>query len=231
MKVRSRTTPLTINQGSGGKPCLISDTSLDNGPKKSYTPTANRINQSRIGHVSPDVDIDRGRPRIEGAVMSGSTAPAQPKAAASALGPDEITDSTEIDWGDIFKTLAIVAGAIGGGTAAAILVEHFTDDTDSRAYAADGTRLSSEIIAAYTGLKSFFSSDETVEGSRRISTPQQIQKNGEMILESWRILTPAEIRVFEAMPYVWADVQDYWAELNDEERQVIRTNWSPLDGE
>ncbi len=141
----------------------------------------------------------------------------------------ESSTSDKLDRGDILKMLAVVAGSIGGAVGAALLVEHFTDDTDAREYSANGTRLTAEILAAFTSLQGFFEGDETVGSAREYSTPSRVQQNREHLLNDWSTYPPGVIAVFEAMPYVWADVQEFWSELNEEERRTIRRNWSPLD--
>lgn len=130
---------------------------------------------------------------------------------------------------DFFKTLAVIAGGIGGAVGAAMLIEHFTDDTDPKEYSINGTRLTAEILAAYTALHGFFESDETIEGSRKLSTRQRTAANREALVKVWSTLSPADVAAFEAMPYTWADIQDYWTDFTDEEKQKIREAWSPLD--
>lgn len=153
---------------------------------------------------------------------------------ASLEEPDESqsqgdSKATGSGWGDTLKGLAVLASGIGAAVGAALLIEHFTDDTDPKQYTPNGVRLSAEILAAYTALQGFFEGGETIEASRARSTAERMEANQAELLRLWPNLSYESAAVFEAMPGLWADVQDYWGDLNDDERESIRQNWSPLD--
>lgn len=156
----------------------------------------------------------------EGTAMSEST-----ESAAST----EVEDTEEGGWADALKTLAVIASGIGAAVGAAMLIEHFSDDTDRAQYSEAGTRLTAEILAAYTALQGFFEGGETVEASRELTTPERVAENHDQLLKSWSSYSPNVVAAFEAMPYVWADIQEYWSDFTDDEKQKIRETWSPID--
>jgi hypothetical protein len=126
------------------------------------------------------------------------------------------------------EIFAVIASGVGAAVGAAMLIEHFTDDTDAREYTPNGTRLTAEILAAYTALEGFFQGDETVSSARRWTTPERLARNRQILLKGWNELTDELSAGFSAMPITWASIQGYWSEFDEREKQAIR-DWSPID--